>query len=150
MFDLTGQTAIVTGAATGIGEAIARRLASAGANVAVADLNLDGASKVANAISHNAFAVQCDVTNSESVGGAVREVLSRTGQIDILVNNAGIAGRTAPLWEQTNEDWQRIVAINIYGPANCSHAEPFVWAYRQHSLDRGQRRKPEHGALLGH
>ena len=118
MFELTGQTAIVTGAATGIGEAIARRLASAGATVAVADLNLKGASEAADAIGLNSFPVGCDVTDSVSVADAVREVISRTGRIDILVNNAGIAGRAAPIWEQTEEDWRHIVAINVYGPAN--------------------------------
>ncbi len=118
MFGLTGQTAIVTGAATGIGEAIARRLASAGATVAIADLNVDAASKTADSIGRNSFSVGCDVTNSVSVADAVREVISRTGRIDILVNNAGIAGRAAPVWEQTEEDWERIVAINVYGPAN--------------------------------
>jgi NAD(P)-dependent dehydrogenase (short-subunit alcohol dehydrogenase family) len=127
MFDLTGHTAIVTGAATGIGEAIARRLASAGATLVVADLNLDGASEVANSIGGNSFAVKCDVTNSVSVQGAVQQVLSRTGQINVLVNNAGIAGRAAPLWEQTEEDWHRIVAINVYGLANfCRSVVPHM------------------------
>jgi NAD(P)-dependent dehydrogenase (short-subunit alcohol dehydrogenase family) len=127
MFDLTGHTAIVTGGATGIGEAIARRLASAGATLVVADLNLEGASEVANSIPGNSFAVKCDVTNSVSVQGAVQQVLSRTGQINVLVNNAGIAGRTAPLWEQTEEDWHRIVAINVYGLANfCRSVVPHM------------------------
>lgn len=119
MFDITGQTAIVTGAAIGIGQAIAKRLSSAGAIVAVADLNLQGASATADSLGGHSFAVECDVTNLASVQRAVDDVLSRTGRIDILVNNAGIAGRAAPLWEQTEEDWQRIVAINIYGLANC-------------------------------
>ncbi|MFL6414548.1 MAG: SDR family NAD(P)-dependent oxidoreductase [Bryobacteraceae bacterium] len=127
MFDLTGHSAIVTGAATGIGEAIALRLASAGATVAVADLNLDGAVEVANQIGSGSFGVWCDVTNPASVEHTVHEVLSRTGQLDILVNNAGIAGRAAPVWEQTEEDWQRIVAINVYGPANfCRAAIPHM------------------------
>jgi 2-dehydro-3-deoxy-L-rhamnonate dehydrogenase (NAD+) len=122
MFDLTGHSAIVTGAATGIGEAIARRLASAGARVAVADLNLEAAAQVAASIGSDSYGVRCDVTDAGSVDGAVAEVLSRTGQIDILVNNAGIAGRAAPLWEQTANDWERIVAINVYGPANFCRA----------------------------
>lgn len=119
MFDITGHTAIVTGAAIGIGQAIAKRLSSAGAIVAVADLNLQGASATADSLGGHSFAVECDVTNLASVQRAVDDVLWRTGRIDILVNNAGIAGRAAPLWEQTEEDWQRIVAINIYGLANC-------------------------------
>jgi 3-oxoacyl-[acyl-carrier protein] reductase len=113
MFELNGQTAIVTGAATGIGEAIARRLAAAGAAVAVADLDVDGATSVADSLGGESFAIECDVSNRDSVGRAVDGVLSRTGQIDILVNNAGIAGRAAPIWEQTEEDWNRTIAINL-------------------------------------
>ncbi len=112
-FDLTGQTAIVTGAATGIGEAIARRLAASGATVAVADLNIDGANEVAASLGGGSFGVQVDITDRASVEGAVAAVLSRTGRIDILVNNAGIGGRAAPLWEQTDEDWERILKVNL-------------------------------------
>jgi 2-dehydro-3-deoxy-L-rhamnonate dehydrogenase (NAD+) len=113
MFELNGQTAIVTGAAAGIGEAIARRLAAAGAAVAVADLDLAGATKVAGSLNAGSFAVECDVSRRDSVEGAIEHVLAKTGQIDILVNNAGIAGRAAPIWEQTEEDWNRMIAINL-------------------------------------
>jgi 2-dehydro-3-deoxy-L-rhamnonate dehydrogenase (NAD+) len=119
VFDLTGQTAIVTGAATGIGEAIARRLAAAGATIAVADLNVEGARGVAESMGNGSFPLQMDIARSESVRTAVAEVLSHTGRIDILVNNAGIAGRAAPLWEQTDEDWQQIIAVNLTGVFNC-------------------------------
>jgi 3-oxoacyl-[acyl-carrier protein] reductase len=122
VFDLTGQTAIVTGAATGIGEAIARRLAAAGATVAVADLDLDGARPVADSLGNGSFAVRIDIASSEAVGKAVAEVLARTARIDILVNNAGIAGKAAPLWEQTDEDWQQILAVNLTGVFNCCRA----------------------------
>jgi 3-oxoacyl-[acyl-carrier protein] reductase len=122
VFDLSGQTAIVTGAATGIGEAIARRLARAGATVAVADLDLAGARQVAESIAAGAFPVEIDIAGSRSVGKAVAEVLARTGRIDILINNAGIGGRAAPLWEQTDEDWQQIIAINLTGVFNCCRA----------------------------
>ncbi|MFB3829530.1 MAG: SDR family NAD(P)-dependent oxidoreductase [Bryobacteraceae bacterium] len=121
-FDLTGQTAAVTGAATGIGEAVARRLARAGAAVAVADLDMDGAAKVAQSIGGGSFAVALDVTRRGSVEGAVQEILGRTGRIDIWVNNAGIAGRAAPLWDQTDEDWRRIIAINLDGVFYCCRA----------------------------
>jgi 2-dehydro-3-deoxy-L-rhamnonate dehydrogenase (NAD+) len=113
MFELNGQTAIVTGAAAGIGEAIARRLAAAGAGVAVADLDFDGATSVAHSLGGGSFAVECDVSKRDSVERAIESVLSRTGRIDILVNNAGIAGRAAPIWEQTEEDWNRTIAINL-------------------------------------
>ena len=122
MFELTGQTAIVTGAATGIGEAIARRLARAGATIAVADLNTEDAQAVATSIGGDSFAVSIDISRSDSVGRAVADVLSRRGQIDILVNNAGLGGRAAPLWEQTDEEWQRIIAVNMTGVFNCCRA----------------------------
>jgi NAD(P)-dependent dehydrogenase (short-subunit alcohol dehydrogenase family) len=122
MFSLAGRTAMVTGAATGIGEAIAIRLAQAGATVAVIDLNLSGAQKVAASLPHESFAVEADVASAASVGRAVDEVMQKTGQIDILVNNAGIAGPAAFIWEQTDEDWQRNIAINLTGVFNFCRA----------------------------
>jgi 3-oxoacyl-[acyl-carrier protein] reductase len=121
-FSLVGHTAIITGAASGIGEAIARRLAAAGAKVAIADIDLEGANQVALSIGSNAFAAAMDVTNNQSVRRAVRQVIERTSAVHILVNNAGIAGKAAPLWEQTQEDWERIIAINMTGPFLCSKA----------------------------
>ena len=122
MFELTGQVAIVTGAAAGIGEAIARRLARAGAAVAIADRNEDGAREVADSIGGGSFAVAVDIASSSSVNEAVNQVLAHAGQIDILVNNAGIAGRAAPLWEQTDQDWQDILSVNLTGVFNCCRA----------------------------
>jgi 2-dehydro-3-deoxy-L-rhamnonate dehydrogenase (NAD+) len=119
---LAGQVAIVTGAATGIGEAIARRLAKSGAMVVVMDLNLPGAETVAASLPYGAFAVEADVSRGEAVRLAVQTVLERAKQIDILVNNAGIAGRAAPVWEQTDEDWQRNIAINLTGVFNMCRA----------------------------
>src|SRR6266852_2329901 len=120
--ELTGQTAIVTGAATGIGEAIARRLARAGATIAVADLDAEGAQAVATSIGCGSFGVAIDISRSDSVKQTIAGVLARRGQIDILVNNAGLAGKGAPLWEQTDEDWQRIIAVNMTGVFNCCRA----------------------------
>jgi 3-oxoacyl-[acyl-carrier protein] reductase len=121
-FDLTGQTAIVTGAATGIGETIARRLAKAGATVGVADLNLAGATEVAKSIGDGAFAIELDVTNAASAEKAVAAAVERTGRIDIVVNNAGIGGKAAPVWEQSLEDWNRAIAINMTGVFNLTKA----------------------------
>jgi 2-dehydro-3-deoxy-L-rhamnonate dehydrogenase (NAD+) len=121
-FDLTGQTALVTGAATGIGEAIAKRLAAAGATVAVLDLDRAGAELVAAALSAGSFAIETDVTQAASAKAAIEEAIRRTGRIDILVNNAGIAGRAAPIWEQTDEDWQRNIAVNLTGVFNLCRA----------------------------
>ena len=112
MFDLSGQTAFVTGAATGIGEAIARRLARAGAMVAIADINEEGAGAVARTI-ENAFPIHVDITDASSVQRAFTDVWKRSPKLDILVNNAGIGGKAAPLWEQTEEDWNRILTLNM-------------------------------------
>ncbi len=123
-FSLTGQTAIVTGAATGIGEAIAHRLAKAGARVVIADINLAGAEAVAATIP-GAFAVQVDITNLASTEACAAKVLAETGRIDILVNNAGIGGKAAPIWEQTPEDWQACVAVNLTSIFNfCKSVVP--------------------------
>jgi 3-oxoacyl-[acyl-carrier protein] reductase len=121
-FSLERQTAIVTGAATGIGEAIARRLSAAGAAVAVADIDFEGASEVARSIGGTSFPLAIDITSPDSVRDAVLKVLVQTGHLDVLVNNAGIGGKAAPLWEQTDEDWQRIIAINLTGAFNTCRA----------------------------
>jgi NAD(P)-dependent dehydrogenase (short-subunit alcohol dehydrogenase family) len=121
-FDLSGQTAIVTGAATGIGEAIAKRLAASGATIAVADLDQAGATAVAQSLGNNSFALPVDITSSRSVFDAISHVLAKTTRIDILVNNAGLAGRAAPIWEQTEEDWQKIIAVNMTGVFNTCRA----------------------------
>jgi 3-oxoacyl-[acyl-carrier protein] reductase len=121
-FSLQHHTAIVTGAATGIGEAIARRFAAAGARVAIADIDLQGAAQVAESMGASAFAVQVDVTQSDSVRKAVAAVLDHFGGLEILVNNAGIGGKAAPLWEQSEAEWQRIIDINLTGPFLFSQA----------------------------
>jgi 2-dehydro-3-deoxy-L-rhamnonate dehydrogenase (NAD+) len=126
-FDLTGQTAIVTGAAAGIGEVIARRLANSGATVVVADLNLAAGEAVAASLPNNSFALSLDVTSSESCNKLAADVVVRTGRIDILVNNAGVAGKAAPVWQQTDEDWAWCVAVNLNGPFYlCRAVAPFM------------------------
>ena len=115
-FDLSGQTAIVTGAAQGIGAGIASRLARAGAEVAVTDLNIDKARESAAAITaegFRAFAISVNVADRTAVDAMAAEVIQRTGRIDVLVNNAGIAGRAAPVWEQSDSDWQSVIDINL-------------------------------------
>lgn len=121
MFELTGQTAVVTGAATGIGAAIARRLSKAGATVAVADIDFEAASQMASSIEFS-FPIELDVARADSVERAFRDILARAGRLEILVNNAGIAGRAAPLWEQTLEEWERIIAVNLTSVFHCCRA----------------------------
>jgi 3-oxoacyl-[acyl-carrier protein] reductase len=120
-YDLSGQTAVVTGAATGIGEAIARRLAAAGATVVIADIDFGAADQTAVKV-QGSFAVGLDVTSDVSVRAAVEAVVARTGRIDILVNNAGIAGKAAPIIEQQEDDWNRTIAVNMTGPFLCIRA----------------------------
>jgi 3-oxoacyl-[acyl-carrier protein] reductase len=90
--------------------------------VAVADLNCEQAQEVAKSLPNDSFAIRLDVSSPESVNQAVGEVVQRKGQIDVLVNNAGIAGRAAPLWEQTDEDWERMLAVNLTGVFLCCRA----------------------------
>jgi 3-oxoacyl-[acyl-carrier protein] reductase len=119
-FSLVGQVAVVTGGATGIGAAIAKRLRQSGATVYIADVDAKQAGETAAAL--NAVPLPMDVTQRQSVEAAVASVLDQSGQLDILVNNAGIAGKAAPLWEQTDEDWAKIIAINLTGVFLCSRA----------------------------
>lgn len=116
MFLLTGQTAIITGSASGIGEVIAGRLTAAGATVAIADIDFNLARSTAAVIGGGAFPISLDVTQPESVAKAVADVLATMGSLQIVVNNAGLAGKVAPIWEQSDDDWHRIMAINITGP----------------------------------
>lgn len=93
--------------------------------MAIGDVDFAQAQSMARELAdgdEGAFAVEMNVAQPESVGSAVQAVLTRTGQLDILVNNAGIAGRAAPIWEQTDEDWAKIIAINLTGVFLCSRA----------------------------
>lgn len=116
MFELSGQIAVVTGAAAGIGEVVASRLASAGATVCIADIDGTAATKAAERIGCGAYPVAVDITDPSSVTRTVAAILKRSKAIDILVNNAGLAGKAAPIWEQTDADWQKVMAVNVDGP----------------------------------
>jgi 3-oxoacyl-[acyl-carrier protein] reductase len=123
--DLGGQVAIVTGAGQGIGEAIAARLASAGAQIVIADLHLGPARQVAERLRSQgaqADAIELNVIDRASVEAVFEQVGAQSGRIDILVNNAGIAGRAAPIWEQSDEDWQSVVDVNLTGVFRCCRA----------------------------
>ncbi len=116
MFEVGGQTAIVTGAANGIGEVISRRLANAGARVAIADIDDQAAAEAAERIGKHAFPLHLDIADANSVRQAIETLLVRTQSLEIVVNNAGLAGKAAPVWEQTDDDWNRALAINVTGP----------------------------------
>lgn len=112
-FSLKNQAAVVTGAGQGLGEGIARRLHSAGARVAVLDLDIERAKKVARTI--EGVAIQVDVSNQQSVEQAHTQVQEHLGDITILINNAGITGRTIPTWELTEKDFDDVYAVNLKG-----------------------------------
>ncbi|HYH18771.1 MAG TPA: SDR family oxidoreductase [Azospirillum sp.] len=112
------RVAIVTGAASGIGRATARRLAAEGAAVALVDRNAEALNETAAGLPPDArFALHpLDITGEAAVERCVADVLARFGRIDVLCNNAGIAsGSYAPATEQEAADWQRIMAVNLYG-----------------------------------
>ena len=111
---LEGRTAIITGAARGIGRAIAERYAREGAQVAITDMNEAGANQAAGDIGAGCFGLHLDVTRQDSIDAAMHAVIERTGRLDILVNNAGIFDM-APTLEITRESYGRVYAVNVEG-----------------------------------
>ncbi len=101
-------------------------MAGAGARVAIADIDLEGATEVAQSIAaednDRSFAVHLDVADPSSVSRAIEDVVARTGRIDIWVNNAGVAGRAAPVWDQTDNDWRSVMRVNLDGVFFCCRA----------------------------
>lgn len=121
---LKDRRAIVTGAASGIGEAIATQFGREGASVALADINYELAQEVSTHIKNQgkeAVAVDVDVSDEKSVDRMVKKVLEEFGGIDILVNNAGIYPRYV-WYDMTPEQWDRIQAVNLKGHFLCSRA----------------------------
>ncbi|WP_322988976.1 L-iditol 2-dehydrogenase [Hoeflea sp.] len=114
MTRLAGKSAMITGAARGIGRAFAERYVAEGAQVAIADIDLERASQTARQIGDQAFAVHLDVTNQASIDAAVKTVTEHTGGIDILINNAALFD-LAPIVEITRESFDRLFAINVAG-----------------------------------
>ena len=110
---LKGKTALVTGAAQGFGFGIAETFVREGARVAVLDINGDKAKEAAKAIGRKAFAVTCDVGKARSVDKAVEKILAKVGRLDIVVNNAGTTHRNKPMTEVTEEEFDRIFAVNV-------------------------------------
>ena len=121
---LQGKTALVTGAAQGIGKAIAVALAKAGANVAVSDVNGDKASEAAReleAFGVKAFSITGNVADSASAAAMVDEAVARFGKLDILVNNAGIT-RDNLIMRMKDEEWDLVIDVNLKGSFNCAKA----------------------------
>ncbi|TES86210.1 glucose 1-dehydrogenase [Candidatus Aerophobetes bacterium] len=121
---LKNKVAIVTGAARGIGKAIAQRFLQEGAAVAINDIDLERAEEIvheAKSKGKKALSVKADVSNEKEVEEMVNRVYSNFARIDILVNNAGIIKRGSTE-DHSYEDWDRVIAVNLRGTYNCSKA----------------------------
>lgn len=121
-----GKIALVTGAGSGIGEAITRALAARGARTLIADLNLDSARRVESDVSAaggSATAVQADVSDWHSVENMVKCATDTFGGLDLAVNNAGIGGAQAPTGEYPPESWLQVLGVNLTGVFYCMRAE---------------------------
>lgn len=122
---LEGKKALVTGASRGIGREVALELARQGADVAVNFAGSEAKAKEVvdeiKALGRKAFSVQCDVANSESVTGMIKEVIEQFGRVDILVNNAGIT-RDNLLMRMKEEEWDSVINTNLKGVFLCTKA----------------------------
>ena len=132
MTRLAGKTALITGAARGIGLAFARAYVAEGARVAIADIDIERARDAAAEIGDAALAVSMDVTDQASIDVAVAHTIEAFGQIDILINNAAIF-TAAPLVEITRADYEQVFDINVAGTLFT------MQAVARHMIDRGIR-----------
>ena len=119
---LEGRTALITGAGSGIGEAIAHAMAQAGAKVITVDIDGATAERTARAIGADAASFACDVIDRGRCDGLASDVRSRIGAISILVNNAGIIRRGTVMEPNTRNDWDATLAVNLDGPYNMMTA----------------------------
>jgi len=123
LFSLEGRTALVTGGARGIGEAIARRLLEAGATVALADLDLEATRATAASLAAAGGTIEpfaLDVTDQASIDTCFAAVNASLGQVNILINNAGILSRPSSFIEVDPAVWAQTMAVNVTGVLNCS------------------------------
>ncbi|MBN1423017.1 SDR family NAD(P)-dependent oxidoreductase [Candidatus Fermentibacteria bacterium] len=124
MFDLTGKTAIVTGASQGLGVSYARGLAKAGCDLVLAARSLDKLEEVANEIrqwGHRALPVKMDVTRVEDIQSAVEKAVSEFGHIDVLVNNAGISA-VHEAEDMSEREWNDVISTNLTGVFHCAQS----------------------------
>ncbi|WP_436399013.1 L-iditol 2-dehydrogenase [Roseobacter sp. S98] len=134
MMRLEGKSALITGAARGIGRSFAEAYVREGARVAIADINIERAEQAAAEIGASAVAVKMDVTDQRSIDAAVATTVQAFGQIDILINNAALF-TAAPVTEITREDYQRVFDINVAGSLFT------LQAVAKHMIDRGVKGK---------
>lgn len=121
---MSRRVALVTGAARGIGKAIAEKLAAAGHHVIVTDLELEAAQQTAQAMGSTAR--RLDVSSYTETEALMAQTYAQHGRLDILVNNAGII-RRGNLFSVSEDDWDRVIAVNLKGAFNCAkHAAPYM------------------------
>jgi 2-dehydro-3-deoxy-L-rhamnonate dehydrogenase (NAD+) len=122
--DLQGKTAVVTGAARGIGFAVVQRLLASGANCSIWDNDSAALEVAAKSLGAGARVqtLSVDVTNEAKVHAAAESVRSQFGAVDILVNNAGIAGVSKKLWECTTAEWRAVMELDLFAVFLCCHA----------------------------
>jgi len=116
-----GKVAVVTGAASGLGRALARQLAERGMRVVLADIEeapLDDAVREATALGAEAIGVPTDVRSGDQVDALAAATLERFGQVDLVVNNAGVCHVPGPVWTFTVDDWRWILDVNLWGVAH--------------------------------
>ena len=113
--DLSGQTAVITGGAQGLGFAIARRIAASGATVSLWDVDAGELQRAAAELGDGASAVTVDITSPEAVADAVARTEAESGPVSILVNSAGIAGANHTLDAYPIDEWKRVIDINLNG-----------------------------------
>jgi NAD(P)-dependent dehydrogenase (short-subunit alcohol dehydrogenase family) len=122
--ELSGKTAVVTGAATGIGFALARKFAALGMQVVLADRDaaaLDNAAAEVGKAGHGVLAVEADVTRPSDVERLAASAYDRFGSVEVLCNNAGVLGRILPSWQQPLENWKWVFDVNVQGVVNGIH-----------------------------
>jgi len=123
---LQGKVAIVTGGSSGIGLSTAQIFAREGARVVVADVAVEGGEKAAQEIKASggeAIFVKCDVSSSADVQNMVRRTVEAFGRLDFACNNAGIGGAIAPIADYTEDDWNRVIGVNLTGVFLCMKYE---------------------------
>jgi 3-oxoacyl-[acyl-carrier protein] reductase len=120
MARFTDKVAIITGASTGLGPVMARMMAAEGAKVVLAARRLELVQAGAAEIGEAAIAIQADVTKEEDVAAMVEAAMSRWGQVDVMMNNAAAPGTDKFVWEQTLENWNATIAIDVTAAMLCS------------------------------
>ncbi|HTN96815.1 MAG TPA: SDR family oxidoreductase [Nordella sp.] len=138
MARLKGKTAVITGAADGIGHAISEAMAREGAHVVISDIaDAQGEAFAVElrAAGHKADYVHCDVSQEADIAKAIETAVSKTGRLDVMVNNAAIAIGGMPVHEMTDEQWHRLIAVNLTSVfRGCKYALPHMIAQKSGSI----------------